>query len=60
MADKHGRKSNKPSHKRYNGENRRQKNKEKRILKSNGTKYLARWQKETGGTTQRMRVRAGK
>ena len=44
-AKKYGRKSKKPAHMRYNNEDRRFKNKLKRVLKSSGQKAAAAYRK---------------
>ena len=54
---KHGREGRRPSHTRYNSVNQRDRNKRKRILRSNGKAALKQW--ESGDRARFYRTRRG-
>ena len=52
---KHGRESRRPTHQRYESHNQRNKNKRKRILRSNGEKAVVAWNAGNGAKFPRVK-----
>lgn len=56
-SSKHGNKKNKPSHVRYMSRDQRTVNKERRILKCGGQKFLDKWRKDLPAWKARRKIK---